>query len=76
MEALSLQAAKFVAKLAKQLPTHRRVVLFNADPPMAVAIKLGLQAVTKITLRTALTRSKGRAVPRRPHRFYREAGRE
>src|SRR5688572_9901203 len=47
--AISLRAAKFVAKLSKQLAEPPTVILFNADPPLmqAVAIKLGLQAVTK-----------------------------
>jgi nucleotide-binding universal stress UspA family protein len=46
---ISLQAVKFVAKLAKQLAKPPDVILFNADPPLmqAVAIKIGLQAAAK-----------------------------
>ena len=46
---ISLNAAKFVAKLAKQLAKPPVVILFNADPPLmqAVAAKLGTQAATK-----------------------------
>src|SRR5688572_30994231 len=46
---ISLRAAKFVAKLAKQLAEPPDVILFNADPPLmqAVAIKLGLQAAAR-----------------------------
>lgn len=46
---ISLNAAKFVAKLAKQLAEPPVVILFNADPPLmqAVAAKLGTKASTK-----------------------------
>ena len=46
---ISLRAAKFVAKLAKDMAEPPDVLLFNADPPLmqAVAIKLGLQAAAR-----------------------------
>ena len=46
---ISLRAAKFVAKLAKEMAEPPDVILFSADPPLmqAVAIKLGMQAVAR-----------------------------
>jgi len=46
---ISLRAARLTAKLAAEFSESPTVILFNADPPLmqAVAIKLGLQAVTR-----------------------------
>jgi nucleotide-binding universal stress UspA family protein len=46
---ISKRAATHVAKLAKQLASPPTVFLFNADQPLmqSVAVKLGLEAVTR-----------------------------
>ena len=46
---ISLRAARITAKLAAEFSESPSVILFNADPPLmqAVAIKLGIQAVTR-----------------------------
>jgi nucleotide-binding universal stress UspA family protein len=72
---ISLRAAKFVAKLAKQLAEPPDVILFNADPPLmqAVAIKLGLQAATKYHADNGVYAIKGaRAVLKRAHVGFNE----
>jgi nucleotide-binding universal stress UspA family protein len=72
---ISLQATKFVAKLAKQLAEPPDVILFNADPPLmqAVAIKLGLQAVTKYHADNGVYAVKGtRAALKRAHVAFTE----
>lgn len=48
--AISTRAAKFVVKLAGQLATPPKVILFHADPPMlqSVAVKLGVDTVQRL----------------------------
>ena len=48
--AISTRAAKFATKLASQLATPPKVILFHADPPMlqSVAVKLGMDTVQRL----------------------------
>lgn len=48
--AISTRAAKFVVKLAGQLATPPKIILFHADPPMlqSVAVKVGMETVQKM----------------------------